>query len=134
MVMRSDFHHVLTEQVIGEYKKQIEDGIEAESILADYNDFFISICNESCLLPADSCEPKRDSRTVFKILPACDHLCATSLSSVSVRCANNDISNYNRHCCNLVNAVKRHVCNNYCSKKGDCWFSYPKPTVSCSHV
>ena len=92
-------------------RKQIEGGIKAEYILSDYNDFFISTCNESCPLPVDSCKTKQDNGTVFKILPTCKYPCATSLSSVSVCCDNNDISDYNLHCCNLENVVEHHVCN-----------------------
>ena len=40
-VMRSEFHCVLSDQEIGEYRKQIDDRIKAESILADYNDFLL---------------------------------------------------------------------------------------------
>ena len=38
--MRSGFHRVLRDQEIGEYIKQIDDRIKAESILADYNDCY----------------------------------------------------------------------------------------------
>ena len=38
-VMSSEFHCVFLDQEIGEYRKQIDDRIKAESILADYNDF-----------------------------------------------------------------------------------------------
>ena len=38
------------------------------------------------------------------------------------------------HCCKLANVLELHVCNNYCSKKGACRFSYPKPIVSSLHV
>ena len=127
--MNSEFHCALSDQEISEYRKQIQDRIKAESILAGYNYFLISTCRESCPLPVDSCEPKEDNRTSFKILLTCDHLCATSLS-----CVKNDNTDYNHNCCNLVNIVEQHVCNNYCSKKGSCWFSYPKPIVSCLHA
>ena len=50
-VMRSEFHRVLSDQVIGEYRKK-DDGIKAESILADYNDYFLvyAVNRVSCLL------------------------------------------------------------------------------------
>ena len=89
----------------------------------------ISTCNELCLLPVNACRPKQDNRTVFKISPMCDHLCVTSFS-----CIHNHTPDYNHPCCKLVNVAERHVCNNYCPKKGACWFSYQKPIVSSSHV
>ena len=64
-------------------------------------------------LPIDSCKIKQDNGTLFKILPTCDNPCATSLSSVSVCYVNNDVDDYNCHCCNLFNVVECHVCDNY---------------------
>ena len=127
--MRSKVHCALSDQEIGDYRKQIDHRIKAEPILANYNDFLISTCNESCLLLVYSYKPKQDKGTVFKMSPMCDHPCATSLS-----CINNHSADYNHNCCNLVNVVERHMCNNYCSQKGACPFSYPKPIVSSLHV
>ena len=110
--MHSEFHCALTEQKMVEYKKQIEDGIKAESILADYNNVFISTCNESCPLSTESCKTKKDISIVFKIIPLCDHPYATSLKIVSVCFASNDIAGYTYHYYNLVNVVKSHICNN----------------------
>ena len=108
---------VWNENVCTDHALKVEDGIEVEKIINNFQDYFLTTINELC--PIDSTKEKRDPSTLFNY-STIDTLHPCSLNP------NNYFDNDNSFNSVSINAelyqsvvyvVEIHNCNSYCFRK-----------------
>lgn len=137
-----DAANQLSDGEVEECEKLIEKGIAAENIVINFNDWLVTTMNASNLLPRDAASERHPS-TKFTQGPLLAHPASVHLVDLQ----DESQSSQSDHYCQLVGAVQRHFCQNYCLrkrtiKKNDgssavcqyCRFGYAKDMVSKSHL
>jgi hypothetical protein len=97
-----------TAEKVATMKRHVREGIKAQDVLIQYNDFLLTTTHPQP--PADANAVQRDNATIFNPSNGIAHPCSKDARETMVNASDEKEEQY----CNVLNAVERHKCSNYC--------------------
>ena len=112
---------------INKLKQSIQEGIRAQQIIVEYNDFLVTTFHP--IPPADCNLEERMEETQFQQQQNNKHPVAMNL----LQC-----NEWEDHYCHLIDTVEQHQCCSYCLKSAGahkkCQGNFPIPLTDCTII